>query len=329
MKSALIFAALLLFAACSSNVRKEATGFTQGTTYSVIYYNNGTDFQYQIDSLLLAFDRILSTYQETSYISKWNRNEHFSLQQSQLFKEVVKRSLEINQLSDGAFDITVSPLMKYWFENNWQVSQLDSSKVDSLMAFVGMNYVVLDGQDYDKTNSHTQIDVNAIAQGYSVDILAHYLESQGIFNYLVEIGGEIRASGTKPNEENWSVGIDVPEQGISENRELAMSITLINSSLATSGNYRKFVEIDGVKYGHSLNPLTGYPAQTDVLSATIIAEDCMTADALATACMVMGFERAKELIQSNKSIEGVLIYSTPSNVETWISEGVKQEGNGQ
>ncbi|MBP9151182.1 MAG: FAD:protein FMN transferase [Flavobacteriales bacterium] len=329
MKNAWIFAALLFLSACSSDVRKEATGFTQGTTYSIIYYNNGTDLQYQIDSLLLAFDRVLSTYQETSYISKWNRNEHVPLEQSYLFKEVVKRSEEINQLSNGAFDITVSPLMKYWFENNWQISQLDSSKVDSLMAFVGMKYVVLDGQDYDKTNPQTQLDVNAIAQGYSVDIVARYLESLGIFNYLVEIGGEVRASGTKPNEENWSVGIDVPKEGSSENRELAMSVSLSNRSLATSGNYRKFVEINGVKYGHSLNPLTGYPAKTDVLSATIIAEDCMTADALATACMVMGFERAKELIETTEFIEGVLIYSTPSNVETWISDGVKADRNVQ
>jgi thiamine biosynthesis lipoprotein len=329
MKNAWIFAALLFMVACSSDVRKEATGFTQGTTYSVIYYNNGTDLQYQIDSLLLAFDRVLSTYQETSYISKWNRNEHVPLEQSQLFKEVVKRSEEINQLSNGAFDITVSPLMKYWFENNWQVSQMDSSIVDSLMAFVGMEYVVLDGQDYDKTNPQTQLDVNAIAQGYSVDIVARYLESLGIFNYLVEIGGEVRASGIKPNEENWSVGIDVPKEGSTESRELAMSVSLSNRSLATSGNYRKFVEINGVKYGHSLNPLTGYPAKTDVLSATIIAEDCMTADALATACMVMGFERAKELIEKTDSIEGVLIYSTSSKVETWISDGVKQDGNGQ
>lgn len=323
MKNAWIIAALLFLAACSGDVRKEATGFAQGTTYSVIYYNNGTDLQYQIDSLLLAFDRVLSTYQETSYISKWNRNEHVPLEQSHLFKEVVKRSEEINQLSNGAFDITVSPLMKYWFENNWQVSQIDSSMVDSLMAFVGMKHVVMDGQDYDKTNPQTQLDVNAIAQGYSVDIVARYLESLGIFNYLVEIGGEVRASGTKPNEENWSVGIDVPKEGSSENRELAMSVSLSNRSLATSGNYRKFVEISGVKFGHSLNPLTGYPAKTDVLSATIIADDCMTADALATACIVMGYKRAKELIEKTESIEGVLIYSTSSTFETWISDGVK------
>jgi thiamine biosynthesis lipoprotein len=258
---------------------------------------------------LLSFDRVLSTYQESSYISKWNRNEHISLEQSYLFKEVVKRASEINILSDGAFDITVSPLMKYWFENDWQVSQLDSLKVDSLMKFVGMQNVILDGLDYDKTNPQTQLDVNAIAQGYSVDVLCRYLESIGIYNYLVEIGGEIRTSGTKANEVHWKVGIDVPKEGISETRELVMSIELNNKALATSGNYRKFVEIDGVKYGHSLNPITGYPAKTDVLSATVIANDCMTADALATACMVLGFEKAKSLINSESNLDAILIYS--------------------
>jgi thiamine biosynthesis lipoprotein len=309
MRNALIFASLLLLAACSSQVRKEATGFTQGTTYSVIYFNEGEDLQYQIDSLLLSFDRVLSTYQGSSYISKWNRNEHISLEQPQLFKQVVKRAAEINELSNGAFDITVSPLMNYWFENDWQVSQLDSSKVDSLMDFVGMQNVVLDGLDYDKTNPQTQLDVNAIAQGYSVDVLCRYLESIGIYNYLVEIGGEIRTSGTKANEVHWKVGIDVPNEGISEARELVMSIELNNKALATSGNYRKFVEIDGVKYGHSLNPITGYPAKTDVLSATVIANDCMTADALATACMVLGFEKSKSLINSESNLDAILIYS--------------------
>ena len=320
MRRFLFGISILLLTACSSGVRMEATGFTQGTTYSVIYYNNGSDFQYQIDSLLLSFDRVLSTYQETSYISKWNRNEHVPLEQPLLFKEVVRRASEINELSNGAFDITVSPLMKYWFENDWKVSQMDSAKVDSLMAFVGMENVVLDGQDYDKTNPLTQLDVNAIAQGYSVDVLARYLESEGIYNYLVEIGGEVRSKGSKPNEEPWNVGIDIPKEGNSESRELAMSVELNNKSLATSGNYRKFVEIDGVKYGHSLNPITGYPAKTDALSATIIADDCMTADALATACMVLGVEKSKSLISSQSNLDGILIYSDATGeLITWDS----------
>ncbi len=319
MRNAWLISIVLLLAACSNSIRKEATGFTQGTTYSVIYYDNGADFQYQIDSLLLSFDRILSTYQESSYISKWNRNEVDGLDQPFMFKEVVQYATEINIQSKEAFDITVSPLMKYWFENDWEVAELDSSTVDSLMELVGMKKIVLNRKNYEKTNPLTKIDVNAIAQGYSVDVVSRFLEGQGIFNYLVEIGGEVRAHGSKPTNQPWIVGIDVPKEGIDEPRELAMSVELNNKSLATSGNYRKFVEINGVKYGHSLNPVTGYPAKTDVLSATVIADDCMTADALATACMVLGFEKAKGLIESNEQIEGILIYSTQTGVETWIS----------
>ncbi len=319
MKYLFIIASVIFLAACGGVERKKATGYTQGTTYSVIYYSNGADLQYQIDSLLLAFDRVLSTYQETSYISKWNKNSAVGIDQPAMFKEVVGRAKEIGERTDGAFDITVSPLMKYWFENNWQVTELDSSKVDSLMSFVGMENVILKGQDYIKSDSLTQLDVNAIAQGYSVDVLSRFLESEGVFNYLVEIGGEIRASGAKPNQEAWSVGIDRPSEGNLE-RELAMSVELNDRALATSGNYRKFVEINGQKFGHTLDPRTGYPAKTDVLSATVLAEDCMTADAYATALMVLGYERSRSLIEINESLDAIIIYSDQSgNVNTWDS----------
>lgn len=320
MRNALIIVGLLFLTACSKQVRKEATGFTQGTTYSVIYFNDGSkDYQYQIDSLLLAFDRVLSTYQETSYVSKWNNNMAAGIEQPAMFKEVVERAKEIYETTDGSFDITVSPLMKYWFKNNWQVTKLDSSKVDSLMSFVGMENVVLQGREYVKPDSLTQLDVNAIAQGYSVDVVSRFLESEGVFNYLVEIGGEIRASGTKPNQEVWSVGIDRPSEGNLE-RELAMSVELKNRSLATSGNYRKFVEINGQKFGHTLDPRTGYPAKTDVLSATVLAEDCMTADAYATAIMVMGFEKSGALIEADEMLDAVIIYADlSSNVKVWNS----------
>lgn len=297
----------------------QATGYTQGTTYSVIYYNQGKDYQYQIDSLLLAFDRVLSTYQETSYISKWNRNEADGLEQPAMFKEVIKRAKEVHVQTDGSFDITVLPLMKFWFERDWNTSELDLTEVDSIMAFVGMNQVEKADGVYVKRDSNVQLDVNAIAQGYSVDVLSRYLESEGVFNYLVEIGGEIRASGAKPNEEPWSVGIDKPTEGNLEH-EIAMSVELNDMALATSGNYRKFVEINGQKFGHTLNARTGYPATTDVLSATILANDCMTADAYATACMALGFERAKSLVNDQAELEAILIYSDASGqLNTWDS----------
>lgn len=320
MRNVFIFLGFLILSSCSSTVKQQATGYTQGTTYSVIYYNDGSkDYQYQIDSLLLDFDRVLSTYQETSYISKWNRGEATS-EQPEMFKEVVRSAKEIGTATKGAFDITVSPLMKFWFERDWNVEELDSTEVDSIMKFVGMDRIVESEGDFTKNDSVVQLDVNAIAQGYSVDVLSRYLESEGIFNYLVEIGGEIRASGSKPDDEPWNVGIDKPTEG-NIDRELAMSVELKNRSLATSGNYRKFVELNGQKFGHTLNAKTGYPAKTDVLSATVLASDCMTADAYATALMAMGFEASKELVQSMDELDAILIYSdTSGNVNTWDSK---------
>lgn len=310
-----------MLGACSDQQRMQATGYTQGTTYSVVYYNDGTDVQYQIDSLLLAFDRVLSTYQESSYISKWNRGEA-STDQPSMFKEVLAASKQINTATHGAFDITVSPLMKFWFERDWNVEMLDSSSVDSIMEFVGMDMIELVGESYSKTDPNVAIDVNAIAQGYSVDVLARFLESQGVFNYLVEIGGEVKVSGSKPDGKVWMVGIDQPS-GENLEHELAMSVELRDQALATSGNYRKFVEINGQKFGHTLNPVTGYPAKTDVLSATVIANDCMTADAYATALMVLGFEKSRNLIQADESLDAILIYSDESGkVNTWDSRRV-------
>lgn len=320
--SVVILGVILFLSSCASDQRMEATGYTQGTTYSVIYFNDGSkDYQYQIDSLLLDFDRVLSTYQENSYISKWNRGEATS-EQPLIFKAVVSAAKEIGKRTDGAFDITVSPLMKFWFERDWNVQELDSTMVDSLMNFVGMDKVIESDGTFTKSGPNVQLDVNAIAQGYSVDVLARYLESEGVFNYLVEIGGEIRTSGTKLNDESWTVGIDQPSEGNLE-RELAMSVNLNNRSLATSGNYRKFVEINGQKFGHTLNAKTGYPAKTDVLSVTVLANDCMTADAYATVCMALGYEKSKELVESDSNLDAILIYSDASgNVKTWDSREV-------
>jgi len=313
------FFALLLLIGCTSEIRKEAAGFTQGTTYKVIYFNNGQDLHYQIDSLLLSFDRVLSTYQHNSYISKWNRNEQTNLKQPTLFKQQLHLAININELTQGAFDITVSPLMKYWFENNWQSNAIDSLAVDSITKNVGMHYLNLKGENYVKTNPNVQLDVNAIAQGFSVDMLARYLENKGVYNYLIEIGGEVRGNGTKENDAPWKIGIDQPSGDGNPDRKLELTVELNNRSLATSGNYRKYVEIDGQKFGHSLDPATGYPAKTDVLSATVLANDCATADALATACMVMGLQRFKEFLHENSEFDAVLIYTDSLGVQVWQS----------
>ena len=213
--------------------------------------------------------------------------------------------------------------MNYWFAQDWNTSDIDSAMVDSLLGQIGMQNVVLEGVGYVKVNPNIKIDVNAIAQGFSVDVLARYLESLGIFNYLVEIGGEVRSRGSKPEEQCWLVGIDKPADENLE-RHLTMSVKLNNRSLATSGNYRKFVEIDGQKFGHSLDPKTGYPAQTDILSATVLADDCMSADAYATALMVMGLEQSKALVEKEEALQAILIYSVGKKIQTWSSPSLAE-----
>lgn len=299
---------VLALSACSTKKEMRASGYTQGTTYSVIYFNDGENLQYQIDSILLDFDRVLSTYQVNSYISKWNRREANS-EQPQLFREVVKAGIEVSKSTNGAFDMTVSPLMNFWFGKDWNSESVDSAVVDSVMKFVGWDYILLENGSYTSDQPNLKLDVNAIAQGYSVDIVSRFLESEAITNYLVEIGGEVRASGAKINGDSWRIGIDKPD-GQNFERDLALSIELNNKSLATSGNYRKYFEIDGQKFGHTLDPRTGYPAKTDVLSATVIANNCMIADAYATACMVLGFERSKKLVNTDDELDAILIYST-------------------
>lgn len=324
MKHTWVFVAVIFLASCSNGVKMEATGFAQGTTYAVTYYNEGADLQYQIDSLLLSFDRVLSTYQESSYISKWNRNEHIPLEQPELFKTLLKRSIEIFDQTDGALDITVAPLMDYWFDKDWSMERIDSSRVDSIMKHVGTKGIVMDAGNYSKSDPLIRLDVNAIAQGYSVDVLSLYLESVGVQNYLVEIGGEVRASGMKSDQSAWIVGIDLPTE-LTNERKLLGSLSLTNRSMATSGNYRKFVEINGQRLGHSLNPRTGYPATTNVLSATVLAEDCMTADAYATAFMVMGFEKAKQFLAKDSSLAAVLIYSDESGTGIWTTKNLEDQ----
>lgn len=320
----LAFVACLSLYSCSNKELKIAEGFTQGTTYTIQYYSEGADYQYQVDSLLLAFDRVLSTYQENSYISKWNANKLGDEAMPEMFFHVVKKSIEIGDLTDGAFDITVSPLMNFWFDSDWKLAKSKQAEVDSIKMFVGQHHLSVNKNRVAKDDPRVQLDVNAIAQGYSVDVVAWFLERQGIYDYLVEIGGELRARGVKDNGNVWTVGIERPDLGANNNRETTISVHLENRSLATSGNYRKFIEIEEEKLGHSLNPKTGLPASTNVLSATVITTDCITADALATACIVLGFEKAKSLIESKEELDAVLIYAEGEEMKTWISSGVKK-----
>lgn len=319
MKKLMLAAVALFLIACESQQMQTCTGFTQGTTYTVKYFGTDRDLGYQIDSLLLGFDRQLSTYQTTSYISKWNAGEA-DQPAPRYFKTVVKRSLELATQTDGRLDITVAPLMQIWGFNGDVSEWPDSSLVDSVVAFVGSDKLSWSDNNLTRTDERTQLDVNAIAQGYSVDVLSEYIERWGIKSYLVEIGGEIRVKGAKPDNQPWRILIQDPDKGLEP-----ISLPIKDKAFATSGNYNHYVEAGGVKYGHTIDPRTGYPAESDMISASIITTDCMNADALATAVMVGGSEYGIDLIKSDAEISGVLIYEVNGEVKIWRSEDLSDE----
>jgi len=301
-------------------------GFTQGTSYHITYQHPGNrNLGEQIDSLLRRFDASLSSYDSTSIISAINRNET-GVKTDSLFRSVFRESARVYQVTGGVFDITLAPLINAWGFGPGERQDLDSALVDSLLQFVGMDKIYLSGEEVHKMDPHVKLNVNAIAQGYSVDVVSAYLEKVGCRNFMVEIGGEIRTHGVNTKGNFWRIGVDRPEFGnMIPGKQLQVIISMHNRSLATSGNYRKFYEKDGVKITHSIDPLTGFPKASSLLSVTILCDECMTADAYATACMVMGLERAKDFIEDQKGVDAYFIYGDDFGAyQVWFTSGMKK-----
>ena len=303
---------------------KVIDGETQGTTYHIKYKVNDDSINpAEITSLLHDIDLSMSAYIENSIISRINKNDP-DVKTDTLFNDVYKASVEIHKLTGGLFDITCGPLVKAWGFMPTGHLQLDSFKVDSLKQFVGMNKINLNNDQIIKEDPRIQIDVNAIAQGYTVDYVANYLESKGITDYIIEIGGEVRTKGINDKAEPWKVGIDKPQEN-EEYRELQVIVSISGKSLATSGSYRKFIQENGIKYSHTVNPVTGYPTHHNLLSVTIITDNCTNADGFATGLMVMGLEKAKEFIENNPSLQAYFIYSDENGeLKTWNSKGLEK-----
>jgi FAD:protein FMN transferase len=325
----LLLIVLALLSGCNrSTLFRNHSGLTQGTTFSITYqeklFVNYEKINNAIDEKLLEIDRSLSVYNQSSLISSINRNESVNI--DKLFEEAFIVSQKVSEMTDGFFDITVGPLVKAWGFGPDALRSFDPSKRDSLISFVGYSKVRLTNGTIEKDDPRIWIDMNAVAQGYSVDVISRLLEDFGIGNYLVEIGGEIKASGQRGGR-LWRVGIDRPEDGnFYPGATLAAVIELSDEALATSGNYRKFYVEDGVKYSHTIDPKTGYPARNRLLSATVVAPDAATADAFATACMVAGPDMARDMILQYDFLEGYLIYSGDSGEYlTWISEGLNRK----
>ncbi len=315
----------ILLISCNKEHYIKLKGFTQGTTYHITYKTKDRkDYAKDIYLLLLDFDNSLSAYKQKSLISRINNNDT-TAETDKYFRTVFDKAMEISAKTNGAFDITVAPLADAWGFGAGEKTEPDSAMVDSLRKIVGYKKVRIVNNKLIKDNPNMKLNVNAIAQGYSVDIICEFLEKKGVSNYLVEIGGELRTKGLNPKGEQWKIGIDKPtEDNVSVNRELQQTIQISGLSVATSGNYRQFYEKEGVKYTHTIDPISGFPVNRKILSSTIITQSCMTADAIATACMVMGMDAAKKLIEKEDNIDGILIFSDDKgNMKTWYSKNMK------
>jgi thiamine biosynthesis lipoprotein len=319
------YALWLLFAAGCERppIYYTIDGFTQGTTYHIIYHDmQQRHLQPGIDSLLRGFSKSLSVYDSTSVISRMNRNE--AVDADDYFIRAFRRSKEVYDDSAGAFDISASPLFNAWGFGFKHRETITPHLLDSLKTFVGMDKVRLDGRRLVKDDARITLNMNAIAQGYAVDVVSEWLEAQGVADYLVEIGGEIRCRGKNRKGKQWAVGIDKPEDGNNlAGERLQAVVHFTNRAMVTSGNYRKFYVEDGKKYAHTINPATGYPVTHNLLSATVFADDAITADAYATVFMVVGLARAKEILSQRPQWGAYLIYMEDGVMKTYATNDVQ------
>jgi len=326
---------LVAYLRYSSNRYIAVSGFTQGTTYMVKVVNKfdlkdmlqdeTPDVLELIENTLTRFDSSLNAYVPYSIISQINKNQ-LDVELSSYFTECFNRAYDINEETDGAFDITGGPLFNAWGFGPGKKKEVTDELLDSLLEFVGMDKISIVDNRIVKDHPGIKINVNAIAQGYSVDVVAEELEKAGYSDYIVEIGGELKAKGNKIKSKKWIVGIDKPiDNNNQPGANLQLTMPLEDKALATSGNYRKFFIEDGVKYAHSINPKTGKPVKHTLLSATVLADDCMTADAYATSFMVKGLEWSKIFAAKHPEIDVYFIYSDSlGNYQEYYSEGFEQ-----
>ncbi|MDD2635693.1 MAG: FAD:protein FMN transferase [Bacteroidales bacterium] len=325
MKYLYILIIPILLISCQNKGKKEYRfyeGPIQGTTFHITYEWD-TDLSKQIDSLLQVFNKSLSNFDPNSNISKINKNETDKL--DPLSSEMLKTARMVYEKTNGAFDVTAAPVINAWgFGWTGKINNIipDSLIIDSLMQFVGMHKIQMENLKLIKNNENTMIVTNAIAKGLSVDYVSDYFLNLGLENFLVEIGGEIYCSGQNQKGQEWRIGIDKPIEGSDENnRENQIIINLSGKAIATSGNYRRYVEEGKVKFGHSIDPRTGYPALNSILSVSVIGENCMLCDAFATGFMVEGLEKSIQITESIDNLEAYFIYIDKNNQENtaWSS----------
>ncbi len=302
--------------------RNEGTIF--GTTYHITYQYD-KDVNEDILKELNKVDASLSTFNPQSVISQINQNKSNTV--DEMFAQVFSLSKEISKETDGAFDVTVAPLVNEWgfgFKNGVEPTK---QIIDSLRAITGYEKVSLVGKTLRKKDKRIMIDCSAIAKGFGTDVVANYLRSLGVKNFMVEIGGEVVTSGLSEQRLPWKIGVIKPtEDKTNTNQELQTIINVTNKAMATSGNYRNFYYKNGKKYAHTIDPKTGYPVQHNILSSTVITDDCASADAYATAFMVMGLDKAKKVLEKHSELMAYFIYSDKNGKNAvWFSPSMKNK----
>lgn len=319
----LIIAFVTILSACET---KKNYRLTEGKIYGTFYhitYNFPDDLQKELRAEMERVNASLSMFNSQSVIAKINRGESDST--DGLFREMYVKAEQINRETRGAFDVTVAPLVNAWGFGFRTDSFPSAGKIDSILQFVGMDKMALEGNRLVKQVGGMEIDASSIAKGLGTDLVADYLDRKGVADYMVEIGGEIRAKGMSRKGKPWRIGIDKPiDDATGAMREIEMVVELTSGALATSGNYRNYYIRDGKKYAHTINPRTGYPVQQDILSASVYTDSCMKADAYATAFMVLGLEAAKEIVDKNPTLEACFIYEQDGTMKKWISPGFEK-----
>ncbi|MCF6357334.1 MAG: FAD:protein FMN transferase [Draconibacterium sp.] len=326
IKLLFLFMLTILFSACQNSTSKYIynKGFIYGTVYSIVYQSpDGNDYQKEIDNRFSELTMVFSTYEPESTISKVNQNIETKLEPE--FINCFKRAMEISKITNGAFDITAGSMVNAWGFGPEEKEKMTPEIIDSLKQLSGYKKIQLINGKIIKENAERNIDMSAISKGYTSDLIANLLKEKGCTNYMVEIGGEVAAMGKNAKGKIWTIGISKPEDDILvSNTDLQAILHLPNRAMATSGNYRNFYIENGKRYAHTIDPKTGYPVQHSLLSASVVANDCMTADAFATSFMVLGVEQGIEIAQKIPEVEIYFIYAdkTGSN-QIYMSEGFK------
>lgn len=325
MKKELLLFLLVTLVSCKPDAQKTIIqGLAQGSYYAVSYYDKlNRNFQHEIDSIFQAVDHSVSLWNDSSIISKVNRNEAVEL--DSIFIDNFNIAQQAAALSNGYFDPTISPLVIAWGFSYKHGDSITAQLVDSLKTLVNYRRIKIENGKVQKENPSMTLDFNAIAQGYTSDLIASFLSSRGINNYLIDTGGEIVGKGTKADGHPWVVGIEKPADNWDSERVVQTRITLRDKGLVTSGSTRKYVERDGKRYSHCIDPTTGYPVEHQVLSVTILAENSVWADAIASICMVMGMEKSLEIIKAREGTEAYYIFvNGEGQLEAFATKGFEQ-----